>query len=141
MNAFVGKCDNLTEAELKNLLLQFATESSYYCFRWAHKISKFETELPDKLSPEGQMFDSVRELRWQWKKDCFNVLVLSSKNEETGFQLIGKKWEYQQLPGRVYPPTETRLPKVVDVGNVNIAQRYFLDTETKTVHFVALTIA
>ncbi|MEC4985355.1 MAG: hypothetical protein SAJ37_06930 [Oscillatoria sp. PMC 1068.18] len=141
MKGFVGKRDNLIEAELRQLLLQYASKSSYYCFRWAHKISKFETELPENISPEGQMFDAVRELRWQRRQDHFEVLLLSCENEENGFELVGKNWECQKLSAFVYPQTETRLPKVVDVGKVKVKQRYFINADTNTVHFVALTLA
>lgn len=142
MSVFVGVSKGLlTESELKALLTQLQGESSYYCLRWTHKLSDFERNLPDEFpSPEGQLFDENREIRWQQKGDGFSVLLLSIAGSHPDFREIGSSWAVQNRDAHLYPPTETRFPKSTAKNAPNIAQRYFLDADTSTVHFVALTV-
>ena len=70
----------------------------------------------------------------------FSVLILSTQASEPDFKLVGKDWESQKRDAHIYPPTETRFPQRITDSDVDIAQRYFLDKHTSTVHFVALTV-
>lgn len=141
MNGFVGVRNNLTASDLKVLLEHPPSQPTYYCLRWLHKLGEFSTELPkDFPSPEGQMFDENREIRWQQKGDSFSVLLLSTTGEEPGFKAVGKRWNVQDRNAHLYPPTETRFPKLRGETPVNIGQRYFSDADTSTVHFVALRV-
>ncbi len=139
MNAFVGVMQNLSAPELESLLAKYHTVESRYFLRWAHKVSGIITELADLLSPEGQMFDRDRELRWKQQGNQFSVLVLSTK-AEPGFSPISKEWMAQPYRANLYPKTETRFPKGIQDGGFNIGQRCFIDAKTATVHFVALTV-
>lgn len=143
MSPFVGVSEQLmTVKELRDLLEKFSNQRSYYFLRWPHKVSGIVEQLPDEfLSPEGQMFNYDRELRWKQQGQHFSLLLLSTTGSEPGFKPIGHKWEIQQRDAHIYPATETRFPKGLSSTNVDVAQRYFLDADTATVHFVALTVA
>jgi hypothetical protein len=141
---FVG-FKTVTESELKSLLNQLQANKSYYFLKWVDRVSAFISELPEHepIAPEGQLFNSELELRWRKKANQFELLLLSSKPENiSDFQLLGNNhWEYRDDNAIIYPETETRLPKVVKSNGVNVSQRYFRNSETATIHFVALTVS
>ncbi|KAF3889085.1 MULTISPECIES: hypothetical protein [Nostocales] len=91
-------------------------------------------------SPEGQLFNSILEIRWKRQKGEYQVLVLSSKDTEADFTPIQRNWEILEQNALTHSPTETRFPKGLNTEQLNIAQRYFRDSHTATVHFVALTV-
>ncbi|MBE9011705.1 hypothetical protein IQ250_15990 [Pseudanabaenaceae cyanobacterium LEGE 13415] len=138
MSAFVGYQNNVSESELKALLDRYGSVKSRYFLRWAHKVSGILKHLDGFPSPEGQMFDRDRELRWKQQGDRFNVLILSL-HAEAGFTAIDKVWTTKSYQAKLYPTTETRFPKGIQGQGVNVAQRCFIDDQTSTVHFVALT--
>lgn len=142
MNAFVSVSEQLLAADqLKELLQKYATQPSYYFLRWPHKVSKIEESFPQEFpSPEGQMFNCDRELRWKQKGDKFTVLLLSIAGNEPGFKPVGHEWETEERTAHFYPETETRFPQRLPATNIKVAQRYFKDKQTATVHFVALTV-
>jgi len=165
MSPFVGVCqDLLTETQLRELVQKQATAPSYYFLRWSHQVSGIVDKLPDDFSsPEGQMFNCDRELRWKRQNDRYSVLVLSNTGEVPGFKSIiddpeyasesedKSYWKTEQRPAYGYPTTETRFPRSLiypeslDVSNRSsnqpkLAQRYFIAQPTATVHFVALTV-
>lgn len=143
MNPFVGVSEQLlTVEQLRDLLEKPSNQRDYYFLRWPHKVSGIVEQLPDEFpSPEGQMFNCDRELRWKQQGQHFSVLLLSTTGSEPGFKPIGQKWETQQRDAHIYPATETRFPKGLSSTKVHVAQRYFMDDDTATVHFVALTVA
>ena len=143
MSPFVGVSEQLlTVEQLRDLLEKSSNQRSYYFLRWPHKVSGIIEQLPNEFSsPEGQMFNCDRELRWKQQGQHFSLLLLSTTGSEPGFKPIGHKWEIQQRDAHIYPATETRFPKGLSSTNVDVAQRYFLDADTATVHFVALTVA
>lgn len=140
MTAFVGYQQQLSSDELREILNDYKTPNSRYFLRWFHQVSGIISELPENLSPEGQMFDDKRELRWKKHSKGFELLLLSTTGADDGFTPIGKAWECQNRDAHIYPSTETRFPKGIDHRNINVGQRYFLDAHTATVHFVALTV-
>jgi hypothetical protein len=165
MSPFVGVCqDLLTETQLRELVQQPATAPSYYFLRWSHQVSGIVDKLPDDFpSPEGQMFNCDRELRWKRQNNGYSVLVLSNTGEVPGFKSIiddlkyssesedKSYWKTEQRPAYGYPINETRFPRSriypesLDVRNTSpnqpkLAQRYFIAQPTATVHFVALTV-
>jgi hypothetical protein len=143
MNSFVGVSEQLlTVDELRKLLEKPLNQQNYYFLRWTHKVSGIVEQLPAEFpSPEGQMFNCDRELRWKQQGQHFSVLLLSTTGSEPGFKPIGQQWETQHRDAHIYPATETRFPKGLSSTNVDVAQRYFMDADTATVHFVALTVA
>lgn len=146
MSAFVGISQKLLSAdELQNLISKLANDSSYYFLRWANRVSGVVKEKdPDSFpSPEGQMFNTDLELRWKQKRQAlYEVLLLSSINDDyPDFEPLTQEWETEDRDAYFYPKTETRFPKgFIYPKELNIAQRYFRDKKTATVHFVALTI-
>ncbi len=109
-------------------------------------------------SPEGQLFNSILEIRWKKQQGGYQVLILSSQNKQSifnsqdeqlflklqstkiSFKSIRDNWEILEQSTITYSPTETRFPKSLNIEKLNIAQRYFRDSDTATVHFVALTV-
>ncbi|MEQ9356852.1 MAG: hypothetical protein RIG63_21755 [Coleofasciculus chthonoplastes F3-SA18-01] len=165
MSPFVGVYQELlTETELRELVQQQATAPSYYFLRWSHQVSGIVDKLPDNFpSPEGQMFNCDRELRWKWQNEGYSVLVLSNTGEVLGFKSIiddteyprksenKSYWKTEQRPAYGYLTNETRFPRSLiypqslDVRNTSpnqpkLAQRYFIAKPTAMVHFVALTV-
>lgn len=145
MKAFVGvKKELLSVTELLNLIQELATESSCYFFRWTHKVSNNWQQKPKETDfpmLEGQMFNSQFELRWKKKsQDTYKVLFLSITSNYSDFVPVGNDWYTQDRNVHLHSPTETRFPKEFFAKDLNIAQRYFIDKQTSTVHFVALTI-
>lgn len=139
--SFVGVKQLSSVDELRELLNQRMDQPSYYFLRWFHKVSPIVEQLPqDFPSPEGQMFNADWELRWKQKGKGYEVLLLSNTDSEPGFIAVGQNWETQLRQAHLYRSTETRFPKGFSSTSANVAQRYFIDTQTATVHFVALTV-
>ncbi|EAW35833.1 hypothetical protein [Lyngbya sp. PCC 8106] len=147
--SFVGY-KNISSVELKELLTQNANSNSYYFLRWVDKVSGIVEELPSTFeqspSPEGQMFNSRLELRWEKKGSGFEVLLLSNGDSLPEFSAIKEnekelKWETEVRDAYLYQPTVTRFPNRFKYpNNLKIAQRYFKNKKTSTVHFIALTV-
>ena len=138
-SAFVGT-KTCTETELKTLLTQLQTEKSYYFLRWSHQISGFIHTLPHQLSPAGQLFDQEKELRWRSNSNQFQLLLLSKTDFSPDFLPIPGNWETQEV-NAIFRQNETRFPnKIKGETPKNLAQRYFLNRETATIHFIALTL-
>lgn len=120
--------------------------NSYYFMRWPSHVSGFVTSLSGgSISPEGQLFDGDRELRWRREGAGYSVLLLTTNDaaesleiQGTTFEVIEGDWDARTRNAHVYPPTETRLPTVIAASGVDISQRYFIDKTTETVHFIAL---
>lgn len=158
MSPFVGVSDQLlTVEQLRELLQQPSTQPNYYFLRWYHKVSGIVEQLPDEFpSPEGQMFNCDREVRWkQQRPGYYTVLLLSNQGKEPGFTSVGEDWKTEQRAAYGYRTAETRFPRSLifpesldlrisqDKTHINkpkLAQRYFLNKNTSTVHFVALTV-
>mgnify|MGYP006282780669 CR=1 FL=1 len=147
MSAFVGTCTVASVEELRSLLQQQQTEKSCFFLRWPHKVSGFcHTLPPDFPSPEGQLFDSQKELRWkQQGKEGYRVLLLSVSGPQPEFEAVGGTWAYQDQDAHLYPTNETRFPRgsddLVNGKKINVNQRYFSDLQPATVHFVALKVS
>jgi hypothetical protein len=146
MKPFVGVKKELSAvSDLLKIIQEYATETSYYFLRWTHKVSQdwkqqpIETDFP---MFEGQMFNSQVELRWKQKgNESYEVLLLSvADKEHHNFIELGEDWHTQDRDAHLYFHTETRFPKGFSAQELDIAQRYFIDKKTSTVHFVALTI-
>ncbi|MDY7021462.1 MAG: hypothetical protein SWJ54_08870 [Cyanobacteriota bacterium] len=148
--SFVGSKKIDSVEELKELLTQNANSNSYYFLRWVDKVSGIVEKLPSNFeqnpSPEGQMFNSKLELRWKRKGSGFDILLLSNSDSLPGeWKTIeeGCEWETEVRNARLYDSTVTRFPhrfKYPDNLKTKIAQRYFKNKETLTVHFIALTV-
>ncbi len=147
MSAFVGTRTVASDEELRSLIQQFQGEKSCFFLRWPHKVSGFCKTLPDDFpSPEGQMFDSQKELRWKQQRAGYRVLWLSHQSDPVnGFAALDGDWEACDRPAQLHEAKETQYPKGFYFGPgvkpEAIQQRYFRDRRTATVPFVALTLA
>lgn len=142
MSAFVGTRMVKSAEELQSLIQQVQGEKSYFFLRWPHKVSGFCKTLPDDFpSPDGQVFDSQKELRWKQQGTGYSVLLLSSTEAHDDFEPVGKAWNVHVQDAHIYPKTETRFPKGINDQQVNIGQRFFANSQTGTVHFVALKVS
>ena len=139
----VGK-EYLSVSQLIDLIGKLAQESSYYFWRLSHKVSGFQKQPPletDFPTIEGQMFDRKSELRWKYKRQgVYDVLLLTIAGEHEDFKPVGDAWQTQERDAHLYAPTETRFPKGFHTVDLDVKQRYFIDSNTGTVHFVSLTL-
>ncbi|MDF5731958.1 MAG: hypothetical protein PUP92_29130 [Rhizonema sp. PD38] len=132
------------------MLEKLATEPSYYFLRSAHAVSGVCRKLPKEFAtPEGQMFNADCELRWKKRKLGYDVLLLS--RVEVGLEGMKQdfsNWEICDFDAYLYK-NEPKFPnsfifKGLNDEDINldgiIAQRYFKDADTATVHFIALTV-
>ena len=142
MSAFVGTRTVESVDQLRSLIQRFQGEKSCFFLRWPHKVSGFCKTLPEDFpSPEGQVFDSQKELRWKQQGTGYSILLLSASEAYENFEPVGEDWEVYVQGAHIYPKTETRFPKGIDDQQVNIGQRYFANPQTATVHFVALKVS
>lgn len=144
MSAFVGTCTVASEQELRSLIEALQTKESCFFLKWPHKVSGFCKALPtDFPSPEGQMFDRQKELRWKKQGKGFSVLLLSADGAHSDFEPIGDGWDVHVQDAHSYPKTETRFPQGLDYDEkgFNLGQRYFANPRTAIVHFVALKVS
>ncbi|MDF5738333.1 MULTISPECIES: hypothetical protein [unclassified Nostoc] len=142
----------VADDELDTLITQVSNSQSYYFLRYSHAVSGICKELPDKKGQvEGQLFNSICETRWKKYKLGYEVLILSQQEFNLeGFEKLTGNWEICHRDAYWYNPEETRFPKgftFKDKNNqsikpkeISIKQRYFKDSTTATIHFVALTV-
>ncbi|MEJ1933899.1 hypothetical protein WDZ92_27190, partial [Nostoc sp. NIES-2111] len=86
-------------------------------------------------SPQGNLFNSILEVRWQYKQGKYEVLLLSSQDKAPIFQLQDQQYSFRPIKGNweileqsvlLHSPQETRFPKSLNSEDIkNIAQRYF----------------
>lgn len=133
--------NTLQGEELRELLEKLAASGRYYYFlRWPHNIQGFVEELPETLSPEGQIVTANCELRWKQHGTGNDVLLLSTeKHVPEGFTAIDAVWSTQDHAA-VVAKDDSRFPWKFQHKTTKIGQRYFLDSRTNTVHFVALAL-
>lgn len=135
------------------MLGKLATEPSYYFLRYAHAVSGICMKLPQEFpSPEGQMFNAERELRWKKQKFGYDVLLLTTQADLglEEFEKVYGNWEIHDFNAYFYK-NETKFPNsfifkelndenIENPEDIYISQRYFKDADTATVHFIALTV-
>ncbi|MBR8832949.1 MAG: hypothetical protein DSM106950_02610 [Stigonema ocellatum SAG 48.90 = DSM 106950] len=148
MKGFVYSQNKVSLDALKSLLEKLAIEPSYYFLRSAHAVSGICMKLPHEFpTPEGQMFNGDRELRWKKQRSGYDVLLLSRVEVNLeGMQPVPNNWEIWDFNAYFYND-ETKFPNGFTFKGLNdeditipIGQRYFKDKDTATVHFIALTV-
>lgn len=153
--AFVGTSTLNSLEELKQFLAEIKQEQNYYFWRSPHKVSGIKSELTDEISSatEGQVFNSKWELRWRKKGTTYELLLLSKEKIElhNKFEKIEIEWQIEDRKALLYETNEvkdkqirskeTRFPQGFTHNKPKICQRYFINSQTATVHFVALTVS
>jgi hypothetical protein len=147
---FVGIKAVESPEELRSLIQKIASGQPYYSFlRWAHCVSGIIPDLPkDFPSPEGQVFGKSFELRWKqlsqgYEAQGYEVLLLHCERavSDLGLTPVADCWTVSQpLGAYLFDVDETRFPKGLHYPKgLQLRQRYFQDSQTDTIHFVALT--
>ena len=162
--AFVGTKTLDSLAELQKFVGGIKQEQDYYFLRSPHKVSGIKSELTKEFNSanEGQVFNSQWELRWQKKGTGYNLLLLSKENTDICSQFVAVPFEWKtedrkallyesnEISEREIRSKETRFPKGFvhnfaskesETNKPTIGQRYFFNSQTATVHFVALTLS
>lgn len=163
--AFVGTKTLESLEALQEFLKGIEQEHNYYFLRSPHKVSGIQSELPENINSvtEGQVFNSQWELRWKKKRADYELLLLSSVKPDSTWEfhpLTTKpanqsarpiEWQIEDRNALLYEANEirerenrsreTRFPKGFTHNKPKIGQRYFLDSQTSTVHFVAITVS
>ncbi|NEZ59119.1 hypothetical protein [Adonisia turfae] len=143
--AFVGTANNINQGILQSLIGHHVSKQAWRFLRWPDRVELLEpTEAIDYSCREGQVFNQDCELRWKRQGDHYSVLLLSvaenSEGEET-LAGVGNNWTAEERNANFYPPTETRFPRGLAYSEkLDIGQRYFIDKDTGTVHFIALRV-
>lgn len=129
------------------VLIENLSNQSYYFLRYSHTVSGICASMPSlRGETEGQMFNATREVRWKKYKSGYEVLILSQQQENfEGFKSLNVDWEICDHTAYWHDQNETKFPKGfifqgVEPAQIDIKQRYFIDSATATVHFVALTV-
>lgn len=124
---------------------------NYYFLRYSHQVSGICLELPkDRGEIEGQMFNAICELRWKKYQAGYEALILSKNQFEIeGFDVLSGEWKICDR-NAFWHKEEPKFPKGfkfkgnseqdINPDDIKIQQRYFKNSDTATVHFVALTI-
>jgi hypothetical protein len=153
--SYVASTQVESESQLRELLEKHTRGSSYYFLRWTHAVSGILTELPSELSPEGQLFNADLELRWQQTLQGYQVLLLS-QSEQPGFEPLLGEWEHEDHPILLHdskkfqdlngftcfknPQYPNGFTYSSAIDRDRIQQRYFRNTKTLAVQFIALTV-
>ncbi|AFZ59589.1 hypothetical protein H6G54_13780 [Anabaena cylindrica FACHB-243] len=143
--------------ELDNLITKISQPpNNYYFLRYSHGVSGICQKLPaDRGEIEGQVFNSLCEMRWKKYKLGYEVLILSKQEFNLqGFEKLIGNWAIFDRSAYLHDPEETRFPKgfifkdedhqLIKHEEITkkmpIKQRYFQDADTATTHFIALTV-
>lgn len=143
--SYVASAEVDCETKLRELLEKYDRGSSYYFLRWTHRVSGIQADLKDFPSPEGQLFNAELELRWKQVQQGYRVLVLSQELlDEPAFKPLPGNWEHEDHRVLMHDRNNPQYPNGFNYGaNVDpsrIRQRYFRNSETLAVQFVALTL-
>ncbi|MEB3181615.1 MAG: hypothetical protein VKL59_21660 [Nostocaceae cyanobacterium] len=149
MKGFIYSKANVSLDELQDLLPQLVIEPSYYFLRSPHAVSGICMKLPPEFPMfEGQMFNANCELRWKKHRSNYDILLLSKTEfKHEGFAEVSGNWVISDF-NAYFNENETKFPngfifKGLNDENIEsstIGQRYFQDSDTATVHFIALTV-
>lgn len=134
-----------TDRYLRELIDRYTQTGTCFFLRSLHQVSGIITALPEKLSPEGQLFNANVELRWKKRRRGYELLWLGQQAPEDSstFTTIPRQWQTEDHPALLHDrrtPQYPNLFKYPDNLKSQIRQRYFRDQETGIIHFIALTV-
>jgi hypothetical protein len=153
--AFVEYANVASEADLIKLLPTQPNEPSqpqelFFFLRWAHEVSGILTHLPEQLSPEGQWFSALGELRWKKYRMGYQVLWLGLEPASTidsltkvEFTPVQRRWQADDHPALLHDRRTPQFPHLFHYPSRltnRLWQRYLRDEVSDVVHFVALTV-
>lgn len=143
--AFVGTANNIDQGVLQSLIEHRVSDQAWRFLRWPDRVELLEpTEVIDYSCREGQVFNQDCELRWKRQGEHYSVLLLSvaeNPGDEETLTGVGDGWIAEDRDANFYPPTETRFPRGLTYSDaLDIGQRYFIDSATATVQFIALRV-
>ena len=136
---------NQADKSLRQLIDCHTQPGDFFFLRSLHKVSGMVTTLPDTLSPEGQLFNGITELRWKKRRQSYEILWLGQHapaNTE-GFTAIQRQWQTEDHRASLHDRRTPQYPNLFQYPpelKDQLWQRYFRDAETGVVHFVALTV-
>jgi hypothetical protein len=144
--AFVASLKIKDSSQLMEILQQhfLSSEKTYSFLRWPHQVSGIQTGIPAKLNcQEGQVFSKQGELRWKQALQGIRLLYLGITPAAASLKPLPGNWTFEDYEADLYGDRqnqETRFPNALNyTKNLKVGQRYFVDTATARVHFVALT--
>lgn len=138
--------------ELGKFITQVSNSQSYYFLRYSHAVSGICRDLPsDRGEIEGQVFNSICEMRWKKYKSGYDVLILSKQEFNLeGFEKFTGNWAICDRNAYWHDLKETKFPKgftfkgqnneFIKPEDIKIKQIYFKNSDTATIHFIALTV-
>jgi hypothetical protein len=143
--AFVASVKLKDQSDISRILHHYFPhpEKIYSFLRWPHTVSGIQSGIPDDFScQEGQVFSKKGELRWKKTLKGLEVLYLGTQSPEASFTPLLGKWMCEDYEADLYGDKqnqETRFPKSLTYPkNLALGQRYFIDSTTARVHFIAL---
>lgn len=131
-------------ASLHQVIERYTQPGNLFFLRWLHQVSGIITELPDQLSPEGQLFNANFELRWKKRQRGYDVLWLGQNAPDSSeiFTAIKRQWQTEDHPALLHDRKTPQYPNLFKYPReLKVWQRYFRDAETGIVHFIALTVS
>ncbi|MEL6454880.1 MAG: hypothetical protein AAFQ40_09215 [Cyanobacteria bacterium J06623_5] len=146
--AFVGTQQSVTLERLTELVEKHVGSAAYAFWRWPHDVllDALQNQPTTGLkSDEGQAFNATTEIRWRHRGEQFDVLLLAKDKEKVQdkecWEEMEGDWHSQEREAMVYLKSETSLPrKVILPSGLTLGQRYFIDSRTGYVQFVALRV-
>ncbi|NJL99671.1 MAG: hypothetical protein HC924_13120 [Synechococcaceae cyanobacterium SM2_3_2] len=145
--AFVASLKITDSSQLVEILQQHfpSSEKTYSFLRWPHQVSGIQPGIPDNLNcQEGHVFSKQGELRWKQSPQGVHLLYLGITPAAARLKPLPGNWTFEDYEADLYGDKqnqETRFPNALNYPkNLKVGQRYFVDTVTARVHFVALTL-
>ncbi len=142
--AFVASLKIKDSSQLMKILKQHFpnSEKTYSFLRWPHQVSGIQSGIPAKLNcQEGQVFSKQGELRWKQAPQGIRLLYLGIQSPAAPFTPLPGDWRCEDYEVDLYgsQSQETRFPKALSYPkDLKVGQRYFRDSRTARVHFIAL---
>ncbi|MEL6326257.1 MAG: hypothetical protein AAFQ61_05055 [Cyanobacteria bacterium J06626_23] len=140
---YVSTAEGINLDQLKTLIEKHIIAPHWQFLGWPHSVELLDPD--QQINPdcdEGQVFNPNSELRWRRRGQTYDVLLLSIYSDQTGLTPLAEDWTVQEHNAQFYPRTETRFPKGLGYQEkgLDIGQRYFIDSTTAYVQFIALRV-
>ena len=133
------------DKSLRQLIERYTQPGDFFFLRSLHQVSGIITTLPDTLTPEGQLFNAITELRWKKRRQGYEILWLGQQAPDSDYRFtaIQRQWQTEDHPALLHDRRTPQYPNLFRYPAAlkdELWQRYFRDAETGIVHFVALAL-